>query len=212
MQHQYHLLAAGSCRPRAGQRRVAADHEQISAGALRFEDCLCIDAAVHLEKTVSCAEHLPDLRDFRVHVMHVALSAEARLNGHDQNILHLIEERQDSPCRRVRLQGNARLDAVFVNCLNGIKRVGETFQMEGNHIRPGFRKMPHILQRVVDHQVNVHEQLRLLVGCLQNRHTKRNIRHKQAVHHIIMQHLHACLLHAADLLTEPHQVGIEDRR
>ena len=139
---------------------------------------------------------------------HELLPAEARLHTHDQNEIQLVQIRGQRLRGRARLDGQADLAPLRLDGVDGLLDIVLTFQMEILQRGPRLCKRLGISQRAADHQVHIVERRgHPLVQALQHRHTKADVGHEMAVHHIVVQHLRPGVQHHPAVCAQLREIG-----
>ena len=114
----------------------AACHEHIRAAARQLADCAQIDAAIYTEfnrlteRVNGCAH----LCHFAQHVRDQTLTAEARIDRHDQDALNIRQNLADHLVWSVRIERDACLHAKTVNVLHCPMQMRRRFHMHSQHI------------------------------------------------------------------------------
>ena len=153
------------------KKRAACDKDVCACR--RADLCsLRVDAAVDLQ--LAAGIFLIDIRadgpHLGHHVGHETLSAEARLDRHDQNQIDKADERQNSFCRRFGFDADRGPFAAGADDAERLKRVFLCvgLDMDGHDVRASLTKALGIAHGAVDHQMHVERQIRHLADAGQN--------------------------------------------
>ena len=114
-----------------------------------------VDAAVHLDQNIGISggiQHSAQFLQLSGSFRNVFLSAEARIDAHDQNHVHFIQHRFQYAHRRQRIQSHARLHSLRVDHVQGKRKIGTRLRVNRQHIRSAFLKALDIALRILDHQ------------------------------------------------------------
>ena len=84
--------------------------------------------------------------------------------------------------------------------------------MEHDQVRTGIAKRADIAMRPVDHEMHIQKHLRIPTHGLHDRNADRDIRHKNAVHHVNVDIVRTAGLNLANVLTKRAEVRRENGR
>jgi hypothetical protein len=121
-----------------------------------------VDATVYLHDR-ACPESFDlagRLRDLRQHRVDELLTSEAGEDRHQQHDVHLPDEGGKVGERRVGVGDEADAHAEVAGLGEQVFGVAD-LHMHGAAVGPGFREVGQILRRIGDHEMAVHEQLRV---------------------------------------------------
>ena len=111
------------------------------------------DAAVHLDREVG---HLLEATNLVCHLGYETLSPEARIDGHDEDVVEVRQRPLDELRRRRRVQGDARLAAAVPDHGQRPVEVGHGLGLDGDARHPRLDKRWDQVVRAVHHQVGVY--------------------------------------------------------
>jgi hypothetical protein len=154
-------------------------------------------------------QHGAGAADLGQHHVKELLAAEAGLHRHQQHHVDLVEQ----VC--VGLDGGARVDAEAAarpGAPDGPQRAHRGlrgFRVDGDAARPGLRVSEGVPVGVVDHQVAVDGQRRMLEQRLDDRQADGEVRDEVVVHHVDVEPV-GCFLDGLRLIGEPGEVGGQD--
>ncbi|CAM3226559.1 hypothetical protein DEDE109153_05420 [Deinococcus deserti] len=115
------------------------------------------------------------------------LTAKTRIDTHDQDQVDIGQHGPERFEGRAGIQGDTRFLAQFADLLHCAVQMRGGLHMDRQAVSTSFGKVAQIAFRVLDHQVDVHEQRTGPPGCGQNRQPEADIRHEGAVHHVYMR-------------------------
>ena len=84
--------------------------------------------------------------------------------------------------------------------------------MEHNKICSGIAKSADVAMRAINHQMHIQKHLRMLAHGLHDRDADRDIRHKNAVHHVNMDVVRTAGLDLTDVIPQRAEVRRENGR
>ena len=154
------------------------------------------------------------LRNLRQLIGHKALAAEAGLHRHDERQIQQRQIRDEHTLRRFRLNGKTDLLAMRLHVLDCGENVLRLVRLDVKHdeIRPGIAKFADVAVRPVDHEMHIQKHLRMPAHGLHDRDADRDIRHKNAVHHVNMDVVRTAGLDLTDVIPQRAEVRRENGR
>ena len=168
----------------------AARYQHVGSGVDTGPAGIRSHAAVHLQLAggVAFVNEFTDGGHLGHLIRHEFLTAEARLHGHHQNQLHLIDIGQNGLPGGLGLQDDAGLFALGVNFVDGGLNVFREvrFHMDRHQIGACVAEFLHIPHRLCDHQMDVQKHIRDLSDGFQYRDANGDVGDKHAVHHVHM--------------------------
>ena len=191
--------------------RAGDDHISTSSSAL--VDRAQINAAVGFD-VHEFRVGLSEPADLLHHLAHELLSAEARLDGHDENHIDIIDVITEKLHVRLRFDAHADLHVRFSDLAykiaNGLRRRGLDVECVLVDAGPG-----HVLDPLFgfrDHHVRIEVHVgNVLAQTLDHRVPEGEIRNEVPVHHVQMEIVSAGVEHPTALLGELRQISIENR-
>ena len=131
---------------------------------------------------------LPQPAQLRHHVLHKALSAEARLHRHHQHQLHVPDIGAHGLGRRAGLDHHARALSGGMDRVDGgvevLLRV--RLHMHRHKVRPRLAELADVPPRLDDHQMHVQRQRRDGPDGLDHRDADGDVGDEHSVHHVHM--------------------------
>lgn len=134
------------------------------------------------------------------------LSAESRVDGHDENEVGLIEERHEPLDGGLGVDGDPHLQSLFSYLLYRGMDVPFGFAMDGDGVAPRVGEGVDVSDGVVDHQVGIEESVRVSSDGLDHRRSERYVGDEHPVHNIEVDPVRAGLVCPGDLLAESGEV------
>src|SRR6185503_9664835 len=198
----------------SAKNRRARD-ERVGAGGRDPPDVRDLDAPVDLEPygQLRAIDQRPDGRNLRQHRLDELLPAEARVDGHQQHEVDLVEHVIEPIERRRRIEHEAALAAVLADQLQCPVDVLARFGVEADVRGAGGGEVRNDAIDGLDHQVHVDRRLHaVLAQRLADEWTDREIRDVMVVHDVEMDEIGTGRDDVVDLLAEPREVGRQDRR
>ena len=209
-----------------GTEHGAARHQNVRAriGTGLAGGRVGTDAAVHLHKALKAAavDLRPQQGDLVQRLRHELLPAEARLHAHHQHQIQLVQPGEHRLGRGAGLHRQAHLAAQLADVLDGCVQLvlgaqhigfAALLDVEGDQARARLGKRLGISIGVGDHQMHIVKRVgQGGVQALQHRHTKADVGHKVAIHHVIVQHLGAGVQHHLAVSAQTGEIGREQGR
>ena len=166
-----------------------AGHEDVGAGGLELRPRLEVHAAVHLDqrRRVALQDHGLEAAHLVEHRGDELLSAEARVDRHDEHQVEVAYHLLKHHGRSAGIDGHASQHPRLVNLLHGAVQVVAGFLVDGHVACAVLRHALYPPLRLHHHHVDVH---RLTDDVLQARHNgeaERYVWHERAVHHVEVQ-------------------------
>ena len=134
------------------------------------------------------------------------LSAESRVDGHDENEVGLIEERHEPLDGGLGVDGDPDLQALFFYPLHRGMDVPFGFAVDGDGVALRVDEGVDVSDGVVDHQVGIEESVRVSSDGLDYRRSERYVGDEHPVHNIEVDPVRAGLVCPGDLLAESGEV------
>jgi hypothetical protein len=186
-------------------------HEHVGARVGAPLDRLRGDATVDLKPDGAAAppHHLTGTADLRQHEVKEFLPTETRLDRHEQQHVDLGQQ------VLVRLDRGARVDREPGPGPGGADRAQRPHRrlrglsVDGHAARSGLRERRRVPVRVLDHEVAVDRQSRVLQQRLDDRQAEREVRHEVVVHDVDVQPVGGAV-NGRGLLGEPGEVRGQD--
>jgi len=149
------------------------------------------------------------------HILHKALSTEARLDGHDQDEVHVINVLENGLDRGLRLDGDTNLHAGLLD--GGDQSRNTTLghvglDVEGEHVNTGISHVGDELNRVAHHKVSIEEGGAALPQALNDGGTPGQVGDEVAVHDVNVQDISAGIQNTLRVGGQVGQVSSEQRR
>ena len=92
---------------------------------------------------------------FLERVWNEMLRAKSRIHGHDQNVMHDIQDFVEHVHRSRRIDHHARLASKRLNQVERAVQMNASFLMNGNPVRASFRKCGNKLIWIFNHQMAI---------------------------------------------------------
>ena len=136
------------------------------------------------------------------------LTAPTRIDREQQQQLELVEQRLDRSDLGARVQSDAADDTAACEALKHPVGVPGRLEVKGEDVRAGIDVGPDLVERFVDHQMDVLDEA--LRDRLDQRGAGGQRRTEHAVHHVDVGDPDPGLVECLQLLSEPQQIGGED--
>ena len=120
-------------------------------------------------------------------LVHIFLSAKARLNSHHQNHIHILKHVTDIIYRSCRLDGNTNFHSCILDTFYSTFQILTCLSMNGDGIRTTIYKILNVSFRLCHHKMNIKKHLGFFANGFDHRHTKRNAWYKISIHNINME-------------------------
>ena len=159
---------------------------------------------------------LLDLRADGLDLVHAlrneALTAEARLYGHDEHHVAVRQQREQRLRRSFRLDDTGRLDACRADLLQLLEGVAVGLIVHGDDVRACLDEVVEVLIRVGDHQMYVEDLVGRLAQALDDRRADGDVRYEMTVHYVNVNVLRACIGRDLDVACQIGEVSGQNRR
>ena len=139
------------------------------------------------------------------------LAGEARLDGHDQDEVHVAEEREDGGNGGAGPEHKSGPRAEAADFPQQRARAGDDFDVEGDVARAGADERLGEARRLLNHQVHVHGQRGRAAHSLDDVRAKGEVRDEVAVHDVHVMPIRSGPLDGSDLISQTSQVARQDR-
>ena len=190
-----------------------AGYDDVGAGCGGNADVLLVNAAVYLnvDGELVLVKVLAELFDLVKGGVDDALSAEAGVNGHDEDHVYEIQIGDDHVPGSVGGDGQGCTHLIVAQMLEDLAAISAAFVVNGDAVGTGADEVIYVTDGVHDHQVYVEKQLGLLAKSRHHAGTEADVGHKGTVHNVKVKIIGAAVLHALDVLGEVGKVGGEQR-
>ena len=140
------------------------------------------------------------------------LSAEARIDGHHQHEVDVLEHIIERLGRGRRIERNAGLLAERLDVLERAVEVRPSLGMDGDDVGAGLGESVEEQVDRRNHQMDVERLRRVRAERFHHARADGEVGNEMAVHHVDVDPVGARLVDRADFLAELGEVGGEDRR
>jgi hypothetical protein len=142
------------------------------------------------------------------------LTAEARVDGHDQNQVDDVDDVLQARNRGPRVQHDARFATQVLDLTDSSVQVNgtRTFSVNGDDVRTRLCKVRNSQLRFHDHQVRIQNLVRDRSQGINNQRANGDVRHKSTVHDVDVDPFRAGFVHRSDFLAEFRKVRRQDGR
>src|SRR2546427_1110996 len=171
-----------------------------------------LDSPIHLEFRLQSflVEVRPRLADLRDDIGAERLAREARLDGHDEEQVHVREKRDRAVERGRGIEDQAGLHARVTNYADRLPNIMIALHVDREVVDPRVRERSNELLRVRDHEVPVEGDLRQGSDRRDDGGPHREIRHEVAVHHVYVEQVRTrlpCLLPLLPAAVQPRRAA-----
>ena len=186
----------------AGHQHICTRFKQ-SLGVVR------VDAAVHFDEcgSVLFIDHQTQLADFFVCALDELLSAEARVDRHEEHHVQVAEDVLQYADRGMGVEHHTGVDAEGLDLLHCTVDMGAGFIVEGDDVGAGLGEGLEVLLRLHDHQVDVEGLLGFLLDGLHHWDAEGDVRHEAAVHHVAVEPVGLAAVDHLDVSFQVEEVG-----
>ena len=155
-----------------------------------------------------------DLLDLLHLRLNEGLTAEARVDGHDQNQVDDVDDVLQARNRGPRVQHDARFATQVLDLTDSSVQVNgtRTFSVNGDDVRTRLCKVCNSQLRFHDHQVRIQNLVRDRSQGINNQRANGDVRHKSTVHDVDVDPFRAGFVHRSDFLAERRKVRRQDGR
>ena len=154
----------------------------------------------------------PDLADAVHAAFDEALPAPARVDRHDDDVVH-GRQRLLERCQRTEgVDGQSGPDVEGAEVGDGLVEMGHGFGMHRDRVRARLRVGPDVFGSVLDHQVGVERQVRAAPDRRDHHRPEGQVGDVVPVHDVEVQPVRPGIFHRPDLLRQTGEVGGEKRR
>mmetsp|Transcript_28630 Transcript_28630/g.48893 ORF Transcript_28630/g.48893 Transcript_28630/m.48893 type:complete len:338 (+) Transcript_28630:264-1277(+) len=192
----------------------AARDEHVDARLRNLLDVLHAHAAVDLEGDVVArlVDELARLLRLRQRGGDEGLAAEARVDRHEQDDVHLVHDVLEAVERGGRVEDEPRLAARRAHELQRAVDVRGGLRVEGDVVSARVRKVADDPVDRRNHQVDINRLLDAVVlKRLANQWADGQVGHEMVVHDIEVNYIGASRHHVLNLLTKTGKVGGQNR-
>ena len=133
------------------------------------------------------SRHAAAARHLVEHQGHERLAAEARLDGHDQQQVHVLQQLLGRHERRARLDRETGARFELADPAENLGGPRARLEVHGELIGAGPAELPDQAFGMLDHQVHVEERVGQLIERRHHQRAEREIGHEVVVHHVAMQ-------------------------
>ena len=151
-------------------------------------------------------------RDFFEHRRNELLSAETRIDRHDERHVDICHKFFEHDERRRRIERDARPAAERFDLLYEAMGMTHRLDMKGDDVRTSLGEGSDLRFRTLDHQMHIKNRRRAFAKRLHDGSTQRDVRHKSAVHDIDMDVLRPGSFNALHLIGKMREIRRENRR
>jgi len=187
-----------------------AGHKNFRTGANDVPDGIERDAAIDFDAK-SQAAGIANVRKrfhFLKRVGNEMLCAKSRIHGHDQNVVHDVQNFVKHVHRSGRINDHSRLAAMRLDQMESAVQMNTRLLMNGNPVRTCFSKSRNELIRIFDHQMTIERHIgESLAERSHDRRPNREVRHEVPVHHVEVQHSAAALQRGLGFESELREVS-----
>ena len=152
-------------------------------------------------------DHQTQLADFFVCALDELLSAEARVDRHEEHQVQVAEDVLKHNDGGMRIKHHARVYAEGFNLLHGAVDMGAGLIVEGDDVGARFGEGLEVFLGFHNHQVDVDGFLGFFLNRLDDRDTIRNVGHETPVHYIAMEPVGLASVDHFDVAFQVEEVG-----
>jgi hypothetical protein len=190
-----------------GAEDGGAGDEDGRAGLGEGAGLVAIDATVHRDVDRTLADERFDLADFGDGRRDEGLAAEARVDGHDQDQVEIVQHPLDRLGRRRGIERDARLRSGLADLVQDAVQVRAGFSVDRHEVRARADEGLDVALGFDHHQVDVKRQARALPDGLDDRRADRDVGHEAAVHDVHVKLVGAAGFHAGHGLAQGGEIG-----
>ena len=154
-------------------------------------------------------DHQTQLLDFFVCALDELLSAEARVDRHEEHHVQVAEDVLKHTDRRMRIEHHACVDAEGFDLLHGAVDMVAGLIVESDDVGARLGEGLEVLLRLHDHQVDIQGFLGFLLDGLHHGDAEGNVGHESAVHHVAVEPVGLAAVDHLDVSFQVEEVGGE---
>ena len=140
---------------------VAASHKHIGTGCLQLSSCLQVHAAIHLDESLAAGavQQLAQLRHLLQGMWDELLTAEARVDTHQQDEVHIGSNVLQHRDRCGRIERHTSLHACLVNLTYNAVQVRTSLIVHVHQVGSESLDLAHELLGLNYHQMHIERLL-----------------------------------------------------
>jgi hypothetical protein len=190
---------------------VASGDTDVDAGRLQRSDILVVHAPVDLDEAggVETVSQRLETADLLIDIDEL-LSAEARVDAHDEHHVDVGQQVLDALGRSMRVQDDRRFDAEAADILRQAVRVLLLFDMKGDIARLQRGEEVDEEGVVLHHEVHIQRLGRGVGDRGDDDGADGQVRDEMAVHHINVDEVASGIADGADVACEVAEIGGEN--
>jgi len=188
-----------------------ARHQHGGAGPNDQGRCRRVDAPIHFQLApgpvpLDQLTHPSDLRHGRPEKL---LMTEPRVDGHDEHLVHIVDDFLQHDRRRRRVDGDPGALAQCPDPLHRAVQIAVALPVDEKRVGASRGKLVEKEVRVRDHQMRFEGQMRHSPKRLDDRGAHGEIRHEVSIHHIDVDPIRPGPLGLDHLITQAGEVSGE---
>ncbi len=192
----------------------AASYEHVGSGFDALRCCCAIDSAVDFDESAKAlfADHLAQATDFAKRVVDELLSAEARIDRHEEYHVDLGEYVGKEFDGRVRVECDCRPHAAGAYLLQSAVEMRASLVVYVEQVGAEVAEERDVALWIDDHEVYVERLLGYLLDAFDYGRAERDVGNEDAIHNIDVDEVGFGVVDHFALLSKVTEVGRKDRR